>query len=202
MNHSDEHKGDGFDDSAPPIDYFADLPEPVAGEGTLEKLMALATESRDLDERIAVANTVLAELQDRQTKILRELIPGIMDAIGMESFALSDGAKIEVKDDVKCGITQANRPAAHDWLRGHDFDGIIKTKVVAEFGKGELQRAEAALRILELSGYGASMDESVHPSTLKSFVKEQLENGTSIPQDLFGVFEFRQAKIVLPRTRR
>jgi hypothetical protein len=35
----------------------------------------------------------------------------------------------------------------------------------------------------------------VEPSTLKKFIREQLEEGASIPLDLFGVAQMRKAKI-------
>jgi hypothetical protein len=37
-------------------------------------------------------------------------------------------------------------------------------------------------------GYMAVRAESVHPQTLKSFVKEQIEKGSPVPVDTFGVF--------------
>jgi hypothetical protein len=37
--------------------------------------------------------------------------------------------------------------------------------------------------------------QAVHSSTLKSFVKGQLEDGVEIPEDVFGVFRKTVAKL-------
>ena len=37
--------------------------------------------------------------------------------------------------------------------------------------------------------------QAVHPSTLKSFVKQSLENGEDIPEDVFGVYRQTVAKL-------
>jgi hypothetical protein len=42
---------------------------------------------------------------------------------------------------------------------------------------------------------GGEMVERVHPSTLKSFVKEQMEAGRAIPFDLFAIHPFNRVKI-------
>jgi hypothetical protein len=39
------------------------------------------------------------------------------------------------------------------------------------------------------------MAETVHPSTLKAFVKEQLAVGTAVPFDLFGIYPYSRAII-------
>jgi hypothetical protein len=109
---------------------------------------------------------------------------------------------VSVKADVKTSITEANKPAAFAWLREHHFDGIIKMAVSLSFGKGESAAAELAVKTLHEAGYEPTQAESVHPATLKSFVKERLEDGDNIPIDVFGIFEFKQSKIKLPKTKK
>ena len=145
----------------------------------------------------------LSEKQDRLDKILRGYIPDIMTELGLEDFKLTDGSKIVVKDDIKCGISEERKPVAFEWLRANEYDGIIKTNVSVSFGKGEAELAEQARDALIEAGFrDAAIVDSVHHSTLKSFVKERLEAGTNIPLDTFGVFEFKVAKITPPSTKR
>lgn len=188
----------------PAIDYFDDLPK-VPEEvqaATLERLTALAMESKELEQKIATATVALEELKGKNDKILMGHIPTIMKTLGMEEYKLTDGSKVTVKEDVKCGITEANKPVAFDWLREHEFDGIIKTGVTLSFGKGEQDQVKSALDVLREKGFDPSISEGVHPQTLKSFVKEQLEAGTNLPLETFGVFEYKVAKIALPKTRK
>jgi hypothetical protein len=166
---------------------------------TLQLLARLANESKDLEKEIGEDSVALAEKQAKLDGLLRKRIPEIMRELGMEEFKLTDGSKVSVKNDIKCGITEANKPAAFEWLESTNNDGIIKTKVGVDFGKGEMEDAKKAMQVLSDLGLPAAMDRAVHPSTLKSFVKEMLEKGINIPADAFGIFEFTIAKITLPK---
>lgn len=186
------------------IDYFEDAQAPVADEpATLERLSSLAVEAKALETSIAEMTVALAEEQAKLDKILKGHIPSIMEQLGLEEFKLKDGSKVTVKQDIKCGITEERKPAAFAWLAANDYDGIIKTGIALAFGKGEIADAERAIEVLHEAGFdSAALDKSVHPSTLKSFVKERLEAGDNIPLETFGVFDFKVAKIALPRTRK
>lgn len=183
----------------PPIDYFDDLPEKKVEVATLQLLARLANESKELEASIQTKSVDLAEDQSKLDALLRKRIPEIMKELGMEEFKLTDGSKVSVKADVKCAITEANKPKAFEWLETTNNDGIIKTKVGVDFGKGEMEEAKKAVDALHDIGLAATMDRAVHPATLKSFVKEMLENGVNIPIDVFGIFEFTVAKITLPK---
>jgi hypothetical protein len=125
-----------------------------------------------------------------------------MEELGMEEFKLKDGSNISVKNVVMASISEDNKPDAFKWLEDNDFDGIIKTKVLSSFGKGEMEDAKEALDTLQKAGFEATMDRSVHAQTLKAFVRERLEVGDNIPIQTFGVFEYKLAKIVLPKRTR
>lgn len=190
--------------SSTAIDYFDDLPK-VPEEvqaATLERLTALAVESKELEKQIAEATVALEELKAKNDKILMGHIPSIMGTLGLEEFKLSDGSKVTVKEDVKCGLSEERKPDAFAWLRANEFDGIIKTGVSLSFGKGEQEAVAKAMAALQQAGFEPSVAENVHPQTLKSFVKEQLADGTNIPMETFGVYEYKVAKIALPRSRK
>lgn len=184
------------------IDYFDEDLKPQADEATLEVLTKLAKESVELEAEIAADTVALEEKQSKLGKLLRSRIPEIMKTLSMDEFKLTDGSVISVKSDIKCGITEVNKPAAFAWLESNDFDGIIKTNVSVAFSKGEMEKAQKAIEILQEADFDAAMDRSVHPATLKSFVKERLEAGDNIPVETFGIFEFNQAKIKLPKHKK
>jgi hypothetical protein len=190
------------------IDYFDDLPPVEQEQATLEVLTRLAQESIELAAEISSDTVALAEKQERLNKLERVRIPEIMDTLGIAEFKLTDGSVVSVKSDIKAGITIANQPAAFKWLEDHHFDGIIKTNVGLAFGKGEMERAKSAVDELRKAGFdGASIDRSIHSATLKSFVKERLEDATTkaedaLPMEVFGVFEFKFAKIKLPKAKK
>jgi len=169
---------------------------------TLELLTRLAKEQVDLEAEIASDLVLMEEKNAKLFKLQRVRIPELMGTLGISEFKLTDGSLISVKEDVKANITADHKPAAFAWLVEHNFDGIIKTNVAVAFGKGEMGKAKEAMAILEKAGFSGAMDQSVHPATLKSFVKERLEKGDNIPIDTFGIFEFKQAKIKLPKSKK
>jgi hypothetical protein len=184
------------------IDYFEDADTAEAPPATLERLSDLAKQARELEHQINEEVVALEEKKGQLDKILKRFIPGIMEELGMAEFKLTDGASIKIKESIAASISAENKPAAFAWLADHDYDGIIKTKVLSEFGRGDIERAKALMKIIDGNGFESTLDQSVHPMTLKSFVKERLEAGESIPVDLFGVFEIKEAKITLPKKRK
>jgi hypothetical protein len=47
-----------------------------------------------------------------------------------------------------------------------------------------------------------SIDEKIHPQTLKAFLKERMADGDSLPNELFGIFNFSKAKITMAKDKR
>lgn len=141
----------------------------------------------EIEERCSAAR---AELRRIET----EDLPELMRELGMKSVELDDGSIIEVADEVDCTITEANRMNAHNWLLANGFGGLIKTEVVVAFGKGE---HEAAMKCAE--EVGGVAQERVHPSTLKSFIKEQMSKGAAVPFDLFSIHPYSKAKLKTKR---
>lgn len=187
------------------IDYF-DVPQAENEEekaATLENLTKYALEMKSVQSEIDELNVALAEKSARLDKISKSIIPEIMERLGMEEFKLKDGSKVSVKEDIKCGLTEERKPEAFAWLAETNNDGIIKTGIDLKFGKGDIEDANRAITLLREAGFtDATLDKSIHPATLKSFVKERIEAGDNIPLATFGVFEFKQTKIVLPKTRK
>lgn len=183
------------------MDYFDDAEVPVP-KATLERLTTLALEAQKLETEIAETEDELTKKCGQLEQILKNFIPTIMDELGMDSFKLKDGSEISVKNVVYASISDEHKPEAFQWLEDHNFDGIIKTKVLSSFGKDEIDDAKEALTMLQEAGYEATMDRSIHAQTLKAFVRERLEAGDKIPITTFGVFEYKLAKITLPKKSR
>jgi hypothetical protein len=198
-----EHGAAGPDEMPPGLDYFeGENTQEDAPPATLERLTSLAAEARALEDQIRADTVALEELQAKHDKITKRFIPTIMEELALEKFTMSDGAEISIKESIAASISAENKPAAFAWLESNKFDGIIKTKVQSEFGKGEIDKAKELVEKIHEAGFDATLDQSVHPMTLKSFVKERLVAGDSIPLDVFGVFESKEAKIKLPKKRK
>jgi len=129
-------------------------------------------------------------------KTEREDLPNLMAEVGLTEIKLEDGTIVSIKEEVDASISVAKRPAAVAWLNENGFGGIIKTEVSVTFGAGSHDAAEELKTFLAEEGYEtAEMSETVHPSTLKAFVRERLAAGTAIPFDTFGIFPYSKAII-------
>jgi len=160
----------------------------------LSRVVALAelmrrqkTELEALEEQLAIAKKAMLKTE-------REDLPQLMAEVGLSELKLEDGTVISIKEEVDAKISEANRASAMGWLADHGFGGIIKTEVSVMFGAGSHDDALHLVESLNGQGYsGAQMAETVHPSTLKAFVKEQLAAGTALPFDLLGIFPYSKA---------
>ena len=69
-----------------------------------------------------------------------------------------------------------------------------------QFGRGEDERAKEVINILIKEGLLPDQKESVHPSSLKAFVREQVESNNQVfdqtARELFSVYEGKRTKIV------
>jgi hypothetical protein len=102
---------------------------------------------------------------------------------------------VSTKQEYYASIPAEKSGQAFAWLREHGYGAIIKNVISAEFGKGEDEKALEAATVLAEAGFKPSQKESVHPMTLKAFVKEQMEKGNEVPADLLGVFTITRSKV-------
>lgn len=209
MSEIQPQQPDGFDDAPPVLDAAdifgdGDAPDMTAEEQgqSLERLVTLAHELQTKDAEVVKANEALALVKGEADKLRNTTIPNLMQRLKMESFRLEDGSEIGIKKDIKCSLSEERKPEGLKWIREHGHGGIIKTEVVLSFGKGEEVKAKEAEKLLREKGFTPDVGEGVHAQTLKSFVKERMEAGDSIPLATFGVFEFKEAKITLPKKKK
>ena len=180
------------------VDFENDAATPEAPtEDKLKRVMALAELMVAQERAVAAMENELKDAKAALLKTQTEDLPDLMEEIGMLAVTLQDGSSVKVVEDLTCGITVANRDAAHAWLIENGFGGLIKTQVITEFGRGQLDEAinyaQEASRLHPENP--AALKDAVHPATLKSFVKEQLESGKeAFPMELFNVRPFNRAK--------
>jgi hypothetical protein len=168
--------------------------EDQESKGRISQLVVVMREAKkNMDE----AEKAFDDAKAIYRRLEREDLPTLMQELGYKSIVLADGSVIDIVDDVETSISEARRTAAHEWLTEHGFSGIIKSAISMEFDRKELDEARRiAEEISELAdGRPVSIQEKIHPMTLKAFVKEQLEKGVAIPFDLFSIFPFSRAKI-------
>jgi SHS2 domain-containing protein len=131
----------------------------------------------ELQHEQEVAAELEATLKVRNARILElstQTIPDLLDQAGVEALTL-DGQKIEVKTQIEPHVKKDDLGDFFEWLREHNFDGIIKNSVVVEFGAKQDDKATALHMQLIGEKYDVTRKALIHPQTLKAFVKEQVE---------------------------
>lgn len=154
----------------------------------IEQLFELEREKEATEER-------LKNLQQQIDIIRQDDIPAYMDSINTASITTTDGWEVKVHKDYFASISEKRRDEAMAWLRENGFGDLIKNEAKISFNAGEDDRAMSLIDNLTAQGYRATIKETVHPQTLRAFVREQKDNGGSIPDDVFGVYPTREAKI-------
>lgn len=160
----------------------------------VEEALGLKSEMKNIEDDLEAK-------KERLVLIVRELIPTLMDELGTSIVKTADGVKIDVEKKANASIKEENKPAAHAWLQANGFGGLIKANLSVEFGREEIEQAQELCQQLREQELEATLKEGVHTGTLKSFVQEQLQAGTALP-DSISVFEFREAKITLPKKKK
>lgn len=165
----------------------------------LAAVQLMANKQLDLERQVVEAEKNLSDLKEQLRHVKEETIPMMMQELDLQDFTLSTGEKVKCKREVYASIPAANKEDAYNWLVEHDFGSIIKTEMVAEFGRGELEKAQSVQLALAAQGLTTSLTQSVHAQTLKAFLKEQIEAGKDIPLDLFGARPVWTTEIKAPR---
>ena len=166
-----------------------------------DRLLKLVEEAQEITGDVKRIEDELELKKERFVDIVRVLIPDLMDELQMSEIKFEDKTKVTVGKKVKANISKANEKQAFDWLVENKFGGLIKSSVSAEFSRDEIEQAREIVEELREREVDATLKEAVHNATLTSFVAERLEAGETLPE-CFSVFEYREAKISLPKSKK
>jgi len=155
---------------------------------TLGKIGAVANDIADTQEEISKIKEQLQRKEDYERKLSREVLPSLFLEVGLSELKLADGRKVQVSEYYRATPLKENRAKVHTWLRDNGFGDLVKNQVTCSFGRNEEEKASGLLSHLNKEGYQSTQRESVEPSTLRAFVREQYEAGRELPMDLLGAF--------------
>ncbi len=168
-------------------------------EGQLARLRSLADQITTLENEIEAIEGALKLKNKRLFELTTKTLPEAMGEVGMKSFKLLDGNEVSVNKKYYAGITEENREAAFAWLRDNGHRDLIKNQFVVAFSAGQDQVAGELRTILADKQYNFDEKTAVHPGTLGTFVREQMEAEKEIPLGLLGAFVQDVAEIKAPK---
>lgn len=156
-------------------------------DDVLGKISKLADDMHNLDKKIAVQNLELKKLNEQRRQIAEEQLPELFNEVGMAELTTRSGLPLKLSNKVFTNISKDRKPKAIQWLDDNGQGGMIKRCVIIDFDKTKEDKVKALLRLIGKGWPNNRVELDVHGSTVKAFVKRQLEEGKNIPQDIFGI---------------
>lgn len=177
----------------------------VDPQDALRRVTAMAEQLSIAKDRVIKATAALSDANEHVATIESEGLPELMRELRLKIIGLEDGSKVEVVDDFKCAIAADRKDDAHNWIRKQGDGGIITAEVGVRFDKDEIELADDfAKQVKKITNKEVVVDESIHHSRLKSYLREKREKGQiSGPiAKLFGIFPFVKAKVTPPSAKK
>tara|TARA_R100001082_G_scaffold41243_1_gene21909 strand:- start:3277 stop:3855 length:579 start_codon:yes stop_codon:yes gene_type:complete len=157
-------------------------------EGELSLVSALANKQVELAQELASLEEAVKAKKEEFRATSEQELPEAMQAAGLSELVLSTGEKITIAEFYNAHISKVNQETAYNWLVSNGHAGLIKNEVSLKFARDQERIAEETVLALKARGLSPEVRQSVHPSTLKAFVKEQLTSGKDIPSEPFGIY--------------
>ena len=150
----------------------------------------------ETQKQILKTEEELKKLKDVEDTLSEQTIPNLMQQAGVQLLKLNDGSSVEVKPSYKARIPASKTEEAFAWLRENGHGDLIKNQVTMEFGMRQDNEAKSIVEELKNKGLPVQQKASVHPSSLRGFVREQIQDlGKDVPADLFGTYISNNTKI-------
>jgi hypothetical protein len=176
------------------IDFEADSRRTgkTVGDNSLAALSSLADDYREAENKVARLEKELKEAKAALQLIAERHLPDLMEELDINDFSTGSGLKITMGESISAKPRADRRAALYKYLEDHGEGGMIKRTVEFAFG---VNKEDEAQEFLKSAGRPGKFVKKVEPSTLSAYVRAQLEEGTELPLDLFGVFRKRVAKV-------
>lgn len=169
------------------VDFFEEMDQESVSEGFKNKVTSLVRDLRQIETDIAALDEQKKELVSRKTELETYKIPDALAEAGLKEFVTLEGLKVTTKFVV--GTIPADmKERAYAWLDEKGHSSIIKRGVAVKFDKGSEEAAEKAAEQLRSLGLEPTLTLDIHAQTWMSFAREQIDKGTMLPLDQWGVF--------------
>ena len=164
-------------------------------DGELSIVSTLANKQLKLATEVAELEANLKAKKEELRLTSEQELPDAMQQAGLTQIKLSSGENISINEFYNAHISKANQEKAYGWLVANGHEGLIKNEVLLKFGREETGVVDETVSALQSRGLSPEVRQSVHPSTLKAFVKEQFTTGNDIPTEPFGIYIGTKATI-------
>lgn len=166
------------------------LPIPEYQQDTLSLIQEYGEQMSSIKGTIESYENEISKLKETLREISDRKLPQLMDELNISEIKLSTGEKISCIDVIDARIQ--DKDTAHQWLRETNNHGIIKDEITIPFGIGSTEASVKLQNWLIENKYIFNRKETIHPQTLKSFIKEIVPKGVQFPEEAFGLYKARR----------
>lgn len=159
-----------------------------------------AKELRDLYLQKNDLELQIQELSKRIQTVERDDLPDLFSQVGISRVDIeADGNhppfSAERKTVYTAKIPDDKRLEALQWFENEGHGDLVKSVTDITLGMHEHEKRLFIHKLLSDNGIEYYTNESVHSSTLRAFVKREIQKGRIIPYDLLGIFIWDEVKI-------
>ena len=171
-----------------------------------EKIEKMAVEASELYMEIENTEKKLEEYQKKYNELMTKELPDLLESQGLKvgsKLVLKNGLVLTLKDFFSCSIPSESsiqkakdldkkreltdrKADAIQWLVDNGLKDIIKDFIDININK-DPELKEKVLNWAQENNLNYTLDETVHPQTLKATLKEQIANGKEIPFEIFNI---------------
>jgi len=184
-------------------DYEDDIDEAALAQEGLKRLTDLANTQLEVEGQILDLEEKIKSKQKFLVKINQDLLPTLMQELKMTDFGLEDGSRVQLTEKFFGSFKKEDEPKAFTWFRKNDLGDMIKNSIKATLDMGDDDLVEKIAWIMELANIDCEIKPTIHASTLKSFIRKELDAGrkNKLP-DYFNIVEYKETKITKPKKKK
>lgn len=173
--------------------------EVTVSNDELQQVTTLALLQRSQEQHVTKLEGDLKDAKRKLRKTCEDLLPTLLDEIGLLSISLTDGSVIKIDETLYATIAKKNKAEAAEWLEENGQGSLVQTDVTLTFATGEQEKLHRLVDLLdstEFSGYSSA--NSMNTGSVKAVIKELLAQGVDVPLSLFGAHFVKKTIISTP----
>lgn len=162
---------------------------------SLEDLAKLAEQLEAARAEVKNCEHNLADAKEVERELSEDIIPNALRELGLDELKTSNGLKLTIAETVHARISKDDQAEAFEWLDQNGFGSLTKREVRIPFDRSDADKAAALCEELQSDFEAVNLQQTIHPSTLRAFAREMVEDGEEFPRELFGVYQKKVTKI-------
>lgn len=168
-----------------------------------DSVMVLIRRQLDLRDKVSTLEEELKNAKAELRAVQFNDLPELIQSEGIESVELLDGSLVFLMREVHCSVTKDNFEEFRAWAKVNHVTDLLKFELSVPFKKGKKEKELFEACVKALTGVVAPLrietSGTVHPATLKAFVKARLDSGEELP-NCIGLYAPFVAYIEPPET--